>query len=73
MDITNNQLDILEHTAYRTTGGFYCGDSSDMQTLVKSGFMVSVGGKSFVLDEYFKLTNTGRQAMAEARKEKDNG
>lgn len=63
MGITNNQREILEHTAYRAAGGFYCGDSDDMQKLVELGLMTSAGKKSFVPDEYFKLTNAGREAL----------
>ena len=63
MNITSNQRDILDHTAYRAVGGFYCGDSGDMQELVHLGLMVSVGRKSFVPDEYFTLTGAGRQAL----------
>lgn len=63
MNITNNQREILEHTANRAAGGFYCGDSDDMQELVCLGLMVSVGKKPFVPDEYFTLTRAGRKAL----------
>jgi hypothetical protein len=53
----------MEHTSSRAAGGLYCGDSKDMQELVKVGFMASAGKKSFVPDEYFKLTNKGRAAL----------
>ena len=64
MNLTNNQRDILDHTAHRAAGGFYCGDSKDMQVLVQLGLMVSAGKKSFVVDEYFKLTFEGRKVLA---------
>lgn len=63
MAITSNQQEILEHTAYRAAGGFYCGDSDDMQELVRLGLMVSAGRKPFVPDEYFKLTSKGREVL----------
>lgn len=63
MIITNSQREILDHTAHRTAGGLYCGDSDDMQELVRLGLMVSVGKKPFVPDEYFKLTGAGRKAL----------
>lgn len=64
MKVTNNQREILDHTAHRTAGGFYCGDSDNMQTLVRLGLMVSAGKKSFVTDEYFALTGAGRQVLS---------
>ena len=63
MKITSNQQEILEHTAYRAAGGFYCGDSNDLQELVRLGLMTSAGKKPFVPDEYFKLTSKGRQVL----------
>ncbi len=63
MTITANQREILEHTAYRAAGGFCCGDSDDMQELVRLGLMESAGRKSFVPDEYFKLTALGRESL----------
>lgn len=53
----------MDHTANRTANGLYCGDSPDMQELVAAGLMVSVGRKSFVPDEYFKLTAAGYEAL----------
>ena len=38
-----NQQEILEHTVYRAANGFYCGNSKDMQILIKLGLMRSVG------------------------------
>jgi len=68
-EMNREQLAILDHTAHRAAGGFYCGDSPDMQELVKDGLMVSAGRKSFVPDEYFRMTGKGREAMREqARK-----
>lgn len=61
--ITNKQREILEHTAYRAADGLYCGDSEDVQKLVKLGLLVSAGKKSFVPDEYFQLTALGCTAL----------
>ncbi len=63
MNITNNQREILDHTAYRAAGNFYCGDSDDMQELVRLGLMTPAGKKPFVPDEYFTLTGAGRKVL----------
>ena len=55
-----NQQEILEHTVYRAANGFYCGNSKDMQILIKLGLMRSVGKKPFVPDEYFIITEAGK-------------
>lgn len=64
--LTKSQLEILKHTRDRSAGGYYCGDSPDMQALVAAGLMVSAGRKSFVPDEYFKLTQAGHDALKSA-------
>lgn len=63
MSITENQREILDHTAHRATGGYYCGDSEDMKELVRLELMVFVGTKPFVPDKYFTLTGKGREAL----------
>ena len=63
MNLTNNQREIIEHTAHRAARGFYCGDSEDVQKLISLGLMVSAGRKPFVSDEYFKLTDAGRNEL----------
>lgn len=63
MKLTNNQREIIEHTAYRTANGFYCGDSEDMQKLIQLRLMKSAGWKPFVPDEYFALTKAGREYL----------
>jgi len=65
--ITNQQADILDHTSNRAAGGFYCGDSPVMQQLIALGLMQSAGRKSFVPDEYFSMTASGRAALREWR------
>lgn len=62
-DLTNEQIAILEHTMRRAPGGLYCGDSKDMRVLVIKGFMTSAGRKSFVPDEYFRITKKGCAAV----------
>lgn len=61
--ITNEQLEILRHTAYRAAGGLYCGGGADMDRLVRNGFMRCVGWKSFVPDPYFVITEAGRDIL----------
>jgi len=64
--MNKNQLEILQHTVSRAAGGLFCGDSPDMQALVKEGLMISYTNlwrKSFVPDEYFSITSKGREAL----------
>ena len=65
MNLTKNQREILNHTAYRVANNLYCGDSKDMQILVRLGLMESVGKKPFVQDEYFIITAMGRKEILE--------
>ncbi len=65
--MNREQRDIMEHTATRAANGLYCGDSPDMQMLVADGLMVSAGRKSFVPDEYFRLTSKGREVLRRER------
>jgi len=69
MELNREQIAILDHTAHRAAGGYYCGDSPDMQALVAAGIMVSAGRKSFVPDEYFRMTGKGREALRTANAE----
>lgn len=59
--LNREQIGILDHTLHRAAGGLYCGDGKDMQALVAAGLMVSAGRKSFVPDEYFRITEAGRR------------
>lgn len=61
--LTREQRDILYHTEHRAAGGCYCGGGKEMDTLVAAGFMQSAGRKSFVPDEYFRITSSGRAAL----------
>jgi hypothetical protein len=63
MTLSKNHIDIMQHTRDRAAGGFYCGDSKEMQELVTAGLMEFAGMKSFVPDKYFKLTRAGREAL----------
>lgn len=63
MSISSEQLEILYHTEHRAAGGFYCGGGKDMDALVAAGLMESAGRKSFVPDEYFRITSNGRTAL----------
>ncbi len=66
--ITNSQREIMVHTAERAAYGRFCGDSEDMQVLVRLGFMHPIGKTGFCPDEYFCLTRKGRESMQEATK-----
>ena len=63
MKLDKEQVAIMEHTAWRAARGLYCGDSQEMQGLVQAGLMESAGRKSFVVDEYFRLTQAGREFL----------
>ena len=63
LELTREQRDILYHTEHRAAGGFYCGGGKEMDTLVAAGLMESAGRKSFVPDEYFRITSKGRAAL----------
>lgn len=65
--INIEQAAILYHTAHRAAGGFYCGGGKDMDALIAAGLMQSAGRKSFVPDEYFKITPAGRAALFKAK------
>lgn len=62
-EITKEQREILYHTEHRAAGGFFCGGGKDMDALVAAGLMESAGRKSFVPDEYFKITSAGRKEL----------
>ena len=67
--LNKEQLAILDHTAHRAPRGLYCGDSPDMQYLIRAGLMESAGHKTFVPDEYFRITPKGRAVLEAARRE----
>jgi hypothetical protein len=61
--IPYEQLAIMRHAATRAANGHYCGDGPDMRALVARGLMESAGRKPFVPDEYFRLTEQGREFL----------
>lgn len=63
MNLTREQLAILDHADNRSAYGLYCGDSPEMQSLVDAGMMVIAGRKSFVPEEYFRITRIGQEAL----------
>ncbi len=66
--MNSEQIAILDHTVNRAAGGLYCGGGKDMDALVAAGFMQSAGRKSFVPDEYFRITASGNAALKAANK-----
>jgi len=58
--MNKEQIEILKHTLKVQ---FYCGDSKDMKILCDYGLMESAGRKSFVPDEYFKITERGKNYL----------
>lgn len=61
--MTKEQIAILNHTAHRAANGLYCGDSPDMQELVRKGLMVYAGRMFCVPDKYFRMTNKGLETL----------
>jgi len=64
--MNQNQLAILDHVLHRAPQGIYCGDSADMQALVRLGYMASAGRVAWCPDEYFRITASGRRAWQES-------
>ncbi len=64
MELTKSQKDIIDHTLHRTANGLYCGNSDDMQVLVKAGLMYKAGSTGFCPDEYFGVTAAGRKQIS---------
>lgn len=63
--LTSEQVAILDHTVNRAARGLFCGDSDDMQILVKHGLMRSAGRVSWCPEEYFRITDLGRVVLAD--------
>jgi hypothetical protein len=75
MELNREQLAILDHTAHRAAGGFYCGDSPDMRALVAAGLMESAGRIGGVytalhVGEYDELPMSVKCACANGGKKK---
>lgn len=62
--LNKEQYEIMCHTVERAAGQRYCGSSSDMRDLVNRGLMKSLGKPSWCPDEYFTITDKGREAKA---------
>ena len=65
--LSREQLSILDHTQYRAASGLFCGGGKDMEVIVAFGLMESAGRKSFVPEEYFRITDKGRRVLAACR------
>lgn len=61
--LTDEQKEIMEHTAHRTANGRYRGNSDDMHKLVELGYMHPLDSTSFNPDEYFCLTSRGKKVL----------
>lgn len=70
MELSREQIEILDHTEHRGAGRLYCGGSKDIDALVKSGLMEYAGRKSFVPDDYYRITEAGRRALSALAPEK---
>lgn len=68
MDLTQGQVDILDHTMFRAANGLYCGGGLSMDALVAAGLMQFEGRKSFVPDSYYRITAAGAAALMEAKR-----
>lgn len=67
MELTKEQIDILDHTVNRATGSRFCGGGTVMDSLVKLGLMRSIGRVSWCPDEFFTVTDMGIAALKEAQ------
>lgn len=70
MPMTEQQLEIFDHTVQRAARGLFCGDSPAMQELVAAGLMESAGRVAWCPDEYFRITPAGREAWRAAQPER---
>jgi len=62
-ELNKEHYAIMDHANSRAAQGHYCGDSKEMQDLVSLGLMKSLGKKSFVPDEYFRITEAGKAEL----------
>ena len=62
-NFNDEHVEILKHTI-KCPGELYCGGSPEMDLLVERGYMESAGRKSFVPDEYYRLTGKGKQLLS---------
>lgn len=60
--LTTSQLETLRHTQRNQ---LFCGEDRNVLDCVAMGLMEFAGRKSFVPDRYFRLTDAGRQALAQ--------
>lgn len=67
-ELSKEQEAILDHTQYKAHNKVYCGGSSDMNELIKLGFMEFVGKKPFTSDNYYTITKKGIEALKGKRK-----
>lgn len=68
MELTAEQLAILDHTIRRAPGELFCGDDPERLGLVDAGLMEFAGRKSFVPDPFYRVTPAGRDAVRKAVK-----
>lgn len=60
MELTIEHVEILKHTK---RNGLFCGGSPEMKQLCEFKLMESAGRKSFVPDEYFRITSEGEGVL----------
>lgn len=60
MELTSEHIEILKHTQ---KNGLFCGDGPEMKQLCEFKLMESAGRKSFVPDEYFRITDEGNDVL----------
>ncbi len=65
--LTKERMSIMDHTIHRAAGGYYCGGGKDMKALVGAGLMQLAGNKSFVEEDYFRITYLGRKILGMQR------
>lgn len=63
MELSKEEIAILDHTATRASAGAYCGDSPAMHRLVDLGLMRFRCKVDWVPEPYFVLTDAGRDEL----------
>jgi hypothetical protein len=59
IELTREQLGILDHTLNRAAGRRYCGEGKDMEALCALGLMRPAGRVSWVPEPYYTFTKCG--------------
>ena len=62
--LDQRHIEILDHTVNRAASGRYCGGGETMQELVDIGLMRYVGKMAWCPDQYYEITDKGREQLS---------